>query len=118
MQEKDALDAAQWLVDHWLMIVMALAGGIGLYFRVPVAIAWGKEQLPKLKGILNFVKPDKVSPKVDEGKVDVVNLLQQMVDSRPGIKDDKFHTQAVEACVSFSEAVIREAGLLKEPEDK
>lgn len=123
MTEADALDKAQWLIDNWVIIVMVLAGSVGAYFRLPIVFNWFKNRVPGwVAAVKKAFTPNAVvvdpngPPASDPEKPDVIVLINQMVESLPVIKDETLHKQAVEACVSFSEAVIREAGLVKSEE--
>ena len=111
MNNSDALDKAQFLVDHWYYIVAVVTGSVIAYFRLPWIIDLAKKGLAKIN-FPNFIpSPGK---KTTSGNADVLSLIDQMVASLPAITDEALHNQAVEASVSFAEAVIRQAGLVQQ----
>ncbi len=91
-----------WVIDHLPLLGMIGGGLAVLYFRLPGIWSWVSA---KVAGWTN--KSVTTVPVT----TDVIQLLNGMVASLPSIKDEALHKQSVEACVSFAEAVIREAGL-------
>ena len=96
-------DLIRSALPPWAMPAVMIASGLVLaYWYIPGL--WTKVQplIPSLPSIPG-----------NSGSPDVSGLLDDMVCCLPAIKDPDLHQQAVNACVAYSEAIIREAGLAK-----
>lgn len=98
------------LLPPWAVpTVIAICGFLIAKWRLPSAWNYVKTKGLALLG--------QVAPGVSGN---VTELLDSMVASLPDIEDPELHKKAVDACVQFSEAIIREAGLQakEEPVEK
>ena len=105
----DLLDAIQWCVSHLPTIVMILAGTFIVLSQGPGLWAFIKQYLPS-------PQPTPIIPVPDTGEISssATALLNGMLVAIPKIKEEKLHVQAVDACVKFAEAMIREVGQVDE----